>query len=120
MLKLLKKLTNLKVLRFFPRADLFARIARTVEAPAFLDPLTKWRVGDRFSTSILRILIMSQYPSKIVYMYLSMFTIVYNLFQSYHSILTNKCIVYDFLSEKKSLQNGFSLLKILTSSSVIL
>jgi len=67
MLKLLKKLTNLKVLRFFPRADLFARIARTVEAPAFLDPLTKWRVGDRFSTSILRILIMSQYPSKINY-----------------------------------------------------
>ena len=41
MLKLLKKLTNLKALRFFPRADLFARIGRTVEAPTFLDPLTK-------------------------------------------------------------------------------
>ena len=61
MLKLLKKLTNLKALRFFPR------IARTVEAPGFLDPLTKWRVGDRFSTSILRILILSQYPSKMNY-----------------------------------------------------
>jgi len=51
----------------FLRADLFARIGRTVEAPAFLDPLAKWRVGDRFSTSILRILIISQYPSKMNY-----------------------------------------------------